>query len=65
MRRNLVVGNWKMHGNISSNQMLLEQLIENLQDCKNADYVVCVPNPYLHQTRSLLENTNIAWAAKM
>ena len=64
MRRNLVVGNWKMHGNISSNQMLLEQLIKSLKDCKNADYVVCVPNPYLHQTRSLLENTNIAWGGQ-
>ncbi|MFM2441335.1 MAG: hypothetical protein RLZZ349_1062, partial [Pseudomonadota bacterium] len=30
MRRNLVVGNWKMHGNINSNQVLLECLIDGL-----------------------------------
>lgn len=64
MRRNLVVGNWKMHGNINSNQVLLESLIDGLKDYKNADYVVCVPNPYLHQTRSLLENTNIVWGGQ-
>jgi len=64
MRRKLVVGNWKMHGDIHSNQLLLESLIKNLKDFENADYVVCVPNPYLHQTRSLLESTNIAWGGQ-
>ena len=42
MRRNLVVGNWKMHGNIKSNQLLLESLIDGLRDLKKSDYVVCV-----------------------
>lgn len=64
MRRNLVVGNWKMHGDINSNQILLENLIDGLKDYKNADYVVCVPNPYLHQARSLLDNTNIGWGGQ-
>lgn len=64
MRRNLVVGNWKMHGDIHSNQVLLSALISGLNEFKNADYVVCVPNPYLHQTRALLESTNIAWGGQ-
>ncbi|NOU26191.1 MAG: triose-phosphate isomerase [Methylotenera sp.] len=64
MRRNLVVGNWKMHGDIHSNQVLLSALINGLNNYQNADYVVCVPNPYLHQTRTLLENTNIAWGGQ-
>ncbi len=64
MRRNLVVGNWKMHGNIKSNQLLLESLTDGLRDLKNSDYVVCVPNPYLFQARSLLEATNIAWGGQ-
>lgn len=64
MRRKLVVGNWKMHGNINSNQILLESLINGLKDYKNADYVVCVPNIYLFQARSLLENTNICWGGQ-
>lgn len=64
MRRKLVVGNWKMHGDIKSNEALLNALIDGLSDVKNADYVVCVPNPYLHQTRSMLENTPIAWGGQ-
>lgn len=64
MHRKLVVGNWKMHGNINSNQVLLESLINGLKDYKNADYVVCVPNTYLFQARSLLENTNISWGGQ-
>lgn len=64
MRRNLVVGNWKMHGDLNSNQILLESIISGLRDYNNADYVVCVPNPYLFQARSLLTNTNIAWGGQ-
>ncbi len=64
MRRKLVVGNWKMHGDIKSNQILLDNLIDGLRELKNADYVVCVPNPYLFQARSLLANTNIAWGGQ-
>ena len=64
MRRKLVVGNWKMHGDIKSNQTLLTDIINGLRDYKNADYVVCVPNPYLFQARELLNNTNIAWGGQ-
>ncbi len=64
MRRKLVVGNWKMHGDIKSNQTLLDDIINGLRDYKNADYVVCVPNPYLFQARALLDNTNIAWGGQ-
>lgn len=64
MRRKLIVGNWKMHGDIHSNQVLLNQLTEGLHDLNKADYVVCVPNPYLCQTRDLLHKTNIAWGGQ-
>ncbi len=64
MRRKLVVGNWKMHGDIKSNQLLLTDIINGLRDYKNADYVVCVPNPYLFQARELLKDTNIAWGGQ-
>ena len=64
MRRNLVVGNWKMHGNMQSNQLLLNSLIKGLSGFKSADYVVCVPSPYLFQARLLLEHTNIAWGGQ-
>lgn len=64
MRRKLVVGNWKMHGDINSNQTLLESIINGVRELNNADYVVCVPSPYLFQARELLKNTNIAWAGQ-
>ena len=64
MRRKLVVGNWKMHGNLESNHALLSGIITGLQACENADYVVCVPNPYLFQAREMLSNTNIAWGGQ-
>lgn len=64
MRRNLVVGNWKMHGDIKTNPILLQGIIDGLKDFNNADYVVCPPNPYLFQARELLGKTNIAWGGQ-
>jgi len=63
MRRKLVVANWKMHGNLASNQQLLQAYIEKLSLFKNIDVVVCVPYPYLAQTQKILQNTSIAWGA--
>lgn len=64
MRRNLVVGNWKMHGNIDSNKALLDGIVAGVRDLHHADYVVCVPNPYLFQARELLTGTNVAWGGQ-
>lgn len=64
MRRKLVVGNWKMHGDLKSNEILLNGVVDQLRDCHQADYVVCVPNPYLFQAREMLANTNIAWGGQ-
>jgi triosephosphate isomerase len=64
MRRKLVVGNWKMHGGLESNKVLLEALKEGLQDYRRADYVVCVPHPYLFQAQALLSGSNIAWGGQ-
>lgn len=64
MHRKLVVANWKMHGNLASNQLLLEAYVEKLTSLATADIVVCVPYPYLAQAQSILKNTNIAWGAQ-
>lgn len=64
MRRKLVVGNWKMNGSIAGNKALLGSLLEGLHDYRNADYVVCVPYPYLCQAQSMLQDSNIAWGAQ-
>jgi triosephosphate isomerase len=64
MRRKLVVGNWKMYGSLASNKALLESLVTGLYKYRQADYVVCVPHPYLAQAQFILEGTNIAWGGQ-
>ncbi|NCN88618.1 MAG: triose-phosphate isomerase [Gallionella sp.] len=64
MRRKLVVGNWKMHGNLERNKALLETLLAGVRDLRDADYGVCVPYPYLAQAQSLLQGSNIVWGAQ-
>lgn len=64
MPRKLVVANWKMHGNLSSNEHLLNSYIEKLSPFKNVDVVACVPYPYLAQAQALLKHTTIAWGAQ-
>jgi triosephosphate isomerase (TIM) len=64
MRRKLVVGNWKMNGRIAQNQALLQSLISGTRDLHRADFVVCVPYPYLAQAQALLKDTNVLWGAQ-
>ena len=64
MRRKLVVGNWKLNGNLLKNQLLISGLITKLNTQDAADFAVCVPFTYLFQVQALLTNTNIAWGAQ-
>lgn len=64
MQRKLIVGNWKMNGNFVSNQLLLQGIVAGVRDLHQADYVLCLPYPYLHQAQSILQQTNVAWGAQ-
>ncbi|MFA5370952.1 MAG: triose-phosphate isomerase [Sideroxydans sp.] len=64
MRRKLVVGNWKMHGDLARNKALLEAVMAGVNDLRNADCGVCVPYPYLAQAQSILQGSNVAWGAQ-
>lgn len=64
MRKKLVVGNWKMHGNLVENKQLLDALVTDLTELKNAQIAVCVPFPYLHSIKENLRQTNISWGAQ-
>ncbi len=64
MRRKLVVGNWKMNGRIAQNQALMQAVMSGVRESHNADYVLCVPYPYLAQAQSLLKDSNVAWGAQ-
>ena len=60
----LVVANWKIHGNLQQNAVLLDDFIQHLSTLRHTQIVVCAPYPYLAQLQSLLQNTPIAWGAQ-
>ena len=64
MRSKLVAGNWKMNGNLASNQALLKSLIPLLASVTHARCAVCAPYPYLAQTEHILHGSGIAWGAQ-
>lgn len=64
MRRKLVVGNWKLNGNLRENKLLIANLLERLNHIKTTDFAVCVPYTYLFQAQALLTGTNIFWGAQ-
>lgn len=64
MRRKLVVANRKMNGNIPGNQLFLDGLLAGTRDYSNAEYVACLPHPYLYQAQAALNGTHLAWGGQ-
>lgn len=64
MRKKLVVGNWKLHGSLLENQVLINRLKQDLHDLPGVDTAVCLPYVYLFQAQSLLQDSAIAWGAQ-
>ncbi|MCL5051984.1 MAG: triose-phosphate isomerase [Gammaproteobacteria bacterium] len=63
MRKKLVAGNWKMHGSLAQNAMLLDAIKAGV-DGLGCDVAVCPPYPYLAQAQSTLSGTAVAWGAQ-
>ena len=63
MRRKLIAGNWKMHGNLAENEALLSGVLAGMGGVK-AGVAVCVPFPYLAQVQAKLTGSAIAWGAQ-
>ena len=63
MRKKLVVGNWKMHGSLASNQTLLTRILAAAPTLA-CEIAVCVPFPYLAQARSVLGGSSVGWGSK-
>jgi triosephosphate isomerase (TIM) len=62
-----VVGNWKMNGDMVSNEALLSGLlgaVESHAGAPIAQLAVAVPSPYLFQAAVRLKGRNIAWGAQ-
>jgi len=64
MRERMVIGNWKMHGSLASNQSLLDGILTGLAGTSTTHYAVCIPFPYLFQAQSMLRDTEITWGAQ-
>ena len=63
MRRNLVVGNWKMNGGRAANAELLAEL-QAAHVAWRCDAAVCAPFPYLAQVSELLAGSALTWGAQ-
>ena len=64
MRSRLVAGNWKSNGNLAANEQLLVEVRNAAAALGNSSCAVCVPYPYLSQTRQLLEGSRVAWGGQ-
>jgi len=62
MRRQLIAGNWKMHGSHSANAELLAGIAGARPF--GCDVAVCVPFPYLSETAVALAGTDVRWGAQ-
>lgn len=61
MRKALVAGNWKMHGRIDQNQLLIDALLVQLSGLaeNKVEVVICPPQVYLAQIKALLEGSTL------
>ena len=64
MRGKLVVGNWKMNGDLRRNDALLSGLREAWKGGSPREIAVCVPFPYLWQAQAALSGSAIRWGAQ-
>jgi triosephosphate isomerase len=63
MRKKLVAGNWKMHGSVQRNALLLERLVAGSEGLSCA-VAVFAPFPYLGQVQGSLAGSRLAWGAQ-
>ncbi|MGP9568348.1 triose-phosphate isomerase [Halomonas sp. AOP5-B2-8] len=64
MRQPIVIGNWKMNGNLLANETLLEALLSSLEKLENVQVAVCPPLPYLAQVAQHLKDHSIDLGAQ-
>lgn len=63
-RTPLVAGNWKMNGTLEANAALLAEVVKGAGTFGRAQVAVCVPFPYLAQTKTLLAATPVSWGSQ-
>ena len=61
----IVAGNWKMHGDKSFAQSLLQALAAASQDLQPVELLVFPPAIWLPLAQAYLKDTAVAWVHKM
>lgn len=64
MRQKLVVGNWKMNGSLSKNDVLLVGITLGAKKLSNVSVALCPPACYLLQTGRVLAGSDVALGAQ-
>lgn len=64
MRKPLVIGNWKMNGDLSSNAALLDALASNIGNSGYPTVAVCPSFPYLAQAKTILDESSVLLGAQ-
>jgi len=63
MRRQVIAGNWKMHGSRAENAALIDAIVHKLPD-SGADVWVCPPYPYLAEVGRAIAGSRIQLGAQ-
>ena len=64
MRKFLVAGNWKMHGDTAANSDLVAGIIAGQPDSDNVELLVCPPYPYLAAVASQVHRSRLQLGAQ-
>jgi triosephosphate isomerase (TIM) len=64
MRKKLVAGNWKMHGSLRENALLIDRVVAGLSGVAGCEVLLCVPFPYLAQVAECLQSSSVLWGAQ-
>jgi triosephosphate isomerase (TIM) len=64
MRKQLVAGNWKMHGSRADNASLVRDLLDALRPEWSADVLLCPPYVYLWETGRLIKDSDVTLGAQ-
>lgn len=60
MRKTLIAGNWKMHGNLASIESLVNGIKRQLDNNWQSDVLVCPPSLYIDKTIQLAQDSKIS-----
>ena len=64
MAKNLVIGNWKMNGNLSRSEQLVDDILAQLPVLPTLEVAICPPFPYLAPVAKRLRGSTVQLGAQ-